>query len=796
MDKKLDILLDNKATVLSHKTNNKTSSKEGMSLFDQLLNDTKKSISVQKELNNTSNHKSNKKIDKLENQTLTNKSIGSSSLLDKLIFETNKKVSQNEKNEIKEIKNNEKTSSSKLVESLKNTSNELKNIDNNTNNNLNNKSNENIKTDNPNNKTNENIKTDNANNKSNENIKTDKPNNKSNENIKTDTLNKKTAALGDININKQNEKNVSSENKIENFKNKIIIDGKNVINKNPSINQNTQKSENSLNEELEIKSTKSSSALISNQHDVSSSSTDKDNLKSNISSAKTVESTIKVDSKTGEIKKEVFSNIKNENKEEKIEISSKKENNNLNIIEKNIPSMLEKDDNNSSFLKNEKNTSTSSAVLSNENTKDVKLQVSDTSNVPKNLNNDLNGLENSKDMKNDVKIIKDENLKQEEPKKELKNGKSQILKENIGINVNDKNNSSEKVLTGDTKDTSLQNNNLKVNDANSNKNAANEFAKLSTSESPLEKIKLNKEDILNKNNTSSLKNEQKIENNLEKNSEKVSLIGDKIDVKSSKESLLSNIFLSSQQRVVSRQEMQTLSENKKSIVEDKSIVTLKTVAKDLELDLTEVKMDSKKSDKKVLSKELVLDKLAFSKNILKTNIENILGTVNANIIENELNDLPDLTLNVSGLNLNSLETKIISAKQNVSSLMSDIAKKMYENYKPPVTAFRMLLNPSTLGSISVIMKHDKENGLSISLNMSSQNTLETMNENESTLRSALSKTFLDDSEFSLDFNMQGDGRNQEKEEKQEHARNSTNEILESLSNNINAESLENNQNYM
>ena len=158
--------------------------------------------------------------------------------------------------------------------------------------------------------------------------------------------------------------------------------------------------------------------------------------------------------------------------------------------------------------------------------------------------------------------------------------------------------------------------------------------------------------------------------------------------------------------------------------------------------------------------------------------------------------MPDFTLNVSGLNLNSLETKIISARQNVSSLMSDIAKKMYENYKPPVTAFRMLLNPSTLGSISVIMKHDKENGLSISLNMSSQNTLETMNENESTLRSALSKTFLDDSEFSLDFNMQGDARNQEKEEKQEHARNSTNEILESLSNNINAESLENNQNYM
>ena len=771
MDKKLDILLDNKATVLSLKTNNKTSSKEGMSLFDQLLNDTKKSISVQKELNNTSNHKSNKKIDKLENQTLANKSIGSSSLLDKLIFETKEKISSHEKIEIKEIKNNDNLNSSKLVKSLKNTSSELKNIDNNTNNSLNNKSNENIKTDNP--------------------------NNKSNENIKADTINNKTAVLGEININKQNEKNESSENKIENSKNNKISDVVDVSKKIPNINENTQKSEKSLKEELEIKSTKSSSALRSNKNDVSLLNTVKDNIKSNTSSVKIEESTIKVDTKSDEIKKEVFSDIKKENKDEKIEISSKKVNDNLTVLEKNIPSLLQKDENNSSLQKNEKKTSTMSPVFSNDNTKDIKLQVSDTVSVSKKLNNNLDGLENTKDIKNDVKIIKDENLKQEEPKKELRNDKSQIVKDNIVINLKDKNTNSEKVLKSDTRDTILaNNNNLKVNDSNSNKNAANEFAKLSTNGLAPEKIKLNKEDILNKNNTSSLKNDQKIENNLEKNSEKVSFISDKIDVKSSKESLLSNIFLSSQQRVASRQEMQTLSENKKSIIEDKSIVTLKTVAKDLELDLTEVKMDSKKSDKKVLSKELVLDKLAFSKNILKTNIENILGTVNANIIENELNDLPDFTLNVSGLNLNSLETKIISARQNVSSLMSDIAKKMYENYKPPVTAFRMLLNPSTLGSISVIMKHDKENGLSISLNMSSQNTLETMNENESTLRSALSKTFLDDSEFSLDFNMQGDSRNQEKEEKQEHARNSTNEILESLSNNINAESLENNQNYM
>ena len=775
MDKKPDILLNNKASILSLKTNNKTdtktSPKEGMSLFDQLLNDTKKSISLQKELNNTSNNKINKKVDKLEHEVLNTKNIGSSSsFLDKLIFETKEKISLNEKIEKKEIKSTDNLSSSKIVKSHKGTNTEIKNIDQKTENNLNNKTDETTKT--------------------------DTLKNKSNENIKTETISNKTITDNPININKKSDKNESSEVNIENLKNKKNVNPSDDIKKNPNINDNTQKNENNLKKELDIKSTNSLISVITNKSVEGSSTSVKDDIKSNTTSIKTIENVIKVDSKSTSMK-EVFSDIKNEHKDEKIEINSKELNNKPTTLEKNIPSVLENDEITVSVKKNEGQTSAGSSVLSNENTKDLKVQVSEPLSVSRNINNGLDELTNTKDIKKDIKIVKDEKLIQENPKKEILNDKSQKLKEDIGINFKDKNNASETILKNDTKDTILQNNNnLKVNDTNSNKKAANEFAKLSTSDLPLEKIKINKEYILNKTNTSSLKNDQKIENNLEKNSEKVSFISEKIDVKASKESLLSNIFLSSQQRVVSRQEMQTLSENKKSILEDKSIVTLKTVAKDLELDLKEVKMDSKKSEKKVLSKELVLDKLAFSKNILKTNIENILGTVNSNIIENELNDLPDVTLNVSGLTLHSLETKIISAKQNVSSLMSDIAKKMYENYKPPVTAFRMLLNPSTLGSISVIMKHDKENGLSISLNMSSQNTLEVMNENESTLRSALSKTFLDESEFSLDFNMQGDSRNQEKEEKQKHARNSTNEILESLSNNINAEPLENNQNYM
>ena len=111
-------------------------------------------------------------------------------------------------------------------------------------------------------------------------------------------------------------------------------------------------------------------------------------------------------------------------------------------------------------------------------------------------------------------------------------------------------------------------------------------------------------------------------------------------------------------------------------------------------------------------------------------------------------------LNVSAQATASIETRIIGARQQMGSMMSEVARNMYLNYKPPVTAFKINLMPANLGSIAIVMKSDKESGLSISLNMSNSATLEALVDNQAALRAALAKNFSTESAFSLDFNMQ------------------------------------------
>jgi len=128
----------------------------------------------------------------------------------------------------------------------------------------------------------------------------------------------------------------------------------------------------------------------------------------------------------------------------------------------------------------------------------------------------------------------------------------------------------------------------------------------------------------------------------------------------------------------------------------------------------------------------------------------------------------------------TMETKIIGAKQQLGSMMSEVARNMYLNYKPPVTAFKMNINPSNLGNISIVMKTNKtDKSMSISMNMSSANTLEVFAENKIILQSALQKNFGDNtSNVSLDFNMQSDSSSQSFEQsKQEQRDNNKNEEI-------------------
>jgi len=151
--------------------------------------------------------------------------------------------------------------------------------------------------------------------------------------------------------------------------------------------------------------------------------------------------------------------------------------------------------------------------------------------------------------------------------------------------------------------------------------------------------------------------------------------------------------------------------------------------------------------------------------------------------------LPEIEITVSSTAAYNIENRIIGARQHMNSMMSDMARNMYLNYKPPVTAFRMNLNPGNLGSIAVLIKNDKESGLSISLNMSSVATLDSFVDNQAALRAALAKNFNTNTNINLEFNMQ-DGQQQGNKEqhnkKQQQNHQATNDILESLNNNSEA----------
>ena len=121
------------------------------------------------------------------------------------------------------------------------------------------------------------------------------------------------------------------------------------------------------------------------------------------------------------------------------------------------------------------------------------------------------------------------------------------------------------------------------------------------------------------------------------------------------------------------------------------------------------------------------------------------------LIEDTITLESDVVVNVNSPISYNIQSKIIGAKQQMATMMSDVARQMYENYKPPVTAFKINLNPTELGSIAILMKSDKNNGLSITMNVSNNVTLDTLIENQNLLKNSLNKTFDENTKFNLDF---------------------------------------------
>ncbi|MCT7911884.1 flagellar hook-length control protein FliK [Arcobacter lacus] len=176
-----------------------------------------------------------------------------------------------------------------------------------------------------------------------------------------------------------------------------------------------------------------------------------------------------------------------------------------------------------------------------------------------------------------------------------------------------------------------------------------------------------------------------------------------------------------------------------SIEQDNLMQTLKSTKQDVNLS------DEKKN---------ILDTMLNEKNIRSADVKNLITqSVEASnaLLDNTLNVSNDVTIDVSPTLLNNLQSRIIGAKQQMSQMMSDVARQMYENYKPPVTVFKINLNPVELGSIAILMKNDKNNSLNISMSVSNVTTLDTLLDNQNILRNSLSKTFNENTQFNLDF---------------------------------------------
>ena len=235
----------------------------------------------------------------------------------------------------------------------------------------------------------------------------------------------------------------------------------------------------------------------------------------------------------------------------------------------------------------------------------------------------------------------------------------------------------------------------------------------------------------------------------------------------------SNIFLAEQKNSLNNQllfnknEAVNILKNASGIEDiEKSANILDLNANNLEVEqnissenLTDLSVD----EKEILDRKNILNSILNEKNIRSVDVRNLItNSIEASkaLLEDTINILDDKILDIQPNLVNSIQSRIVGAKQQMASMMSDVARQMYENYKPPVTVFRMNLNPGDLGTISVLMKQDKSSGLTINMSVSNIATLELLMENQNMLRNSLAKTFNDSANFNLDFSKGEGGQSQ------------------------------------
>ncbi len=446
------------------------------------------------------------------------------------------------------------------------------------------------------------------------------------------------------------------------------------------------------------------------------------------------------------------------------------------------------------------------------NEEEIKTSLKDLT-VEKELkNSELNNISKKQKLEPDNQIIaskKDiqdnsKDLLKVEKDLETKNIDQRVFNKNIEKNIGETNNEFQ----------SESKQEKSIADNKNEKNSLKDFSKLDAKAIVKEeqRVNISKDTLMKdevKNNMSETKSfiDKLVDDTKKSNINKETLVDKNITSKQQtsykSNDIVTNIFLSSQKNSIYRQILANKSEGVKVVNEAKTLEAVKKGASILDLGLKEVFAETEVRNEVKISlkneKDTLMDKLIFERNIKddKINNKNFLQQQMTSNISNVSSSASIATTDVNIVNLNvnpdlamSIQSRIIGAQQQMSSMLSDVARNMYENYKPPITAFRINLFPAQLGHIAILMKNDKENSINISLNISNANTLDAFIEGQSILKEALNKNFNNEqTSFNLDFNKQDENSNnqssQDDEKQKEKSKQNltSNEILEAINEN-------------
>ncbi len=243
--------------------------------------------------------------------------------------------------------------------------------------------------------------------------------------------------------------------------------------------------------------------------------------------------------------------------------------------------------------------------------------------------------------------------------------------------------------------------------------------------------------------------------------------------------LLANGFLNSQQKNKETVSLSQVADAKNNIEKNRTLQSVKESANMLGLKIDkidvehtdkngEVKVDI--GDKKNKESQLLmmqnrgLNRLIIDKDSNIHNNQNMISGEQMIEAQEEMSSKKEknVIVNVPQNVVETIQSKIIGAHQKVGSFMSEVARNMYLNYKPPFTSFRMNLNPANLGSIAVVMRASKtDNSVNVSMNMNNSSTMEIFAENKTALQTALQKQLGDGSNVTLNFDMQDSSSNEQ-----------------------------------